>query len=376
MTKEETLLLELVQVGLGVKNELGHNPSFEEWSRLFDISKIQTVAGVAFDGIQRIGEKGCKPPFELLMEWIGLSEIIKSQYELHQEVLKKIQTCLNGHNINVAFMKGLVVGNRYPYPRSRQCGDIDFVVSEKDFEKTLDVLDTIGQVDRSLIHEHHGMAFVDGVTLEPHFKVHNFQNPKVDEAMTELFREIFPEHMSFETIEGVDTPIFPAEYELIVLVGHMVNHVYAEGLGLRQVIDFMMFMDKKYPDIDKEKFFGNLKRVKMERAFRIFTCICERHLGLSKNIAELDYSEKECKFADKLMDNIMTVGNFGRAKRNVGHNFLMRPIKSYLWVVRRSLDFVYLCPAEARWWPISKFRRYFLLKKFHKFEKCSTNTCD
>ena len=358
MTKEEKLLLELVQVGLGVKRELSHNPSSEEWSSLFELSQIQAVTGVAFDGAQRVAEKGSKPPFELLMEWIGLSEQIKSQNEIHRSVLKKTLSCLKSHDIDVAFMKGLVVGARYPNPKSRQCGDIDFVVSEMDFSKTLDALDTIGEVDRSLIHEHHGMAFVDGVTLEPHFKVHNFQNPKVDEAMRELFGEFFPDDLAHENIDGEDIPTFPPEYELAILVGHMVNHVYAEGLGLRQMIDFMMFMNKKYPSIDKEKGIGYLRRVKMERTFRIFTCICERYLGLAKRISGLDYSEKERRFADFMMEDIMKVGNFGRAKRNVGHHFLMRPINSYLWVTKRCWLLGYLCPAEVRWWPFSKVGRF------------------
>lgn len=337
MTKEETLLLELVQVGLGVKNKLGHIPSPKEWRRLLELSQIQTVAGMAFDGVQRLEKQGYKPPFELLMEWIGLAEQIKSQNETHLNVIKKTLSCLRSHNIDVVFMKGPIVGNRYPNPLRRQCGDIDFVVSKKDFSKTLDTLDTIGRVDRLLIHEHHGMAFVEGVTLEPHFKVHNFQNPKVNEAMRELFEEFFPDNLIVESIDDIEIPTFPPEFELAVLVGHMVNHVYAEGLGLRQVVDFMMFMNKKYPSIDKEESLEYLKKMKMDRAFRIFTCICEKYLGMSISIAELDYTKKERRFADIMMKNIMAVGNFGRGKRNVGNNILMRPIKSYLWVVSRTL---------------------------------------
>ena len=359
MTKEEALLLELVLVGLGVKNEISHIPSPGEWSRLFELSQVQAVAGLAFVGVQRLGEQRCKPPFELLMEWIGLAEQIKSQNEIHRNVLKKTLLCLKSHNRDVAFIKGLVVGARYPNPFCRQCGDIDFVVAEKDFTKTLDALDTIGRIDRSLIHEHHGMAFVEGVTLEPHYKVHNFQNPKVDEAMKEMFNEVFPGKLITERIDETDVPAFPPAFECALLVGHMVNHVYAEGLGLRQVIDFMMFLEKKYSEIDKEECLRYLQMLRMERAFRIFVCICEKYLGMSHDIVELRYTSDEKSFSDKLMNDILTVGNFGRGQDYLGKNRFLMPLRSYLWVTKRCINLGYLCPAEAKWWPVSKVKRFF-----------------
>ena len=358
MTNEAALLLELVQVGLSVKNGLSHVPSSEEWKRLFRLSHIQAVTGLAFDGVQRLGEQGCKPPFELLMEWIGLTEKINNHYEVHRKVLKNTLSCLVSHNIDVAFMKGLVVGSRYPKPEHRQCGDIDFIVAETDFTRTLNLLESIGKVDRGLIHEHHGMAFVDGVQLEPHYKVHNFQNPSVDKAMKEMFNEVFPDKLITERIDDADIPTFPPAFECAFLVSHMVNHVYAEGLGLRQLIDFMMFLNKQYSEINSMECLLYLKRLKMERAFRIFVRSCEKYLGLSKEIVNINYSSKEIIFADKMMEDIMEVGNFGRGKDYLGQSNLLRPVRSYLWVTSRCIKLGYLCPAEAKWWPISKIRRY------------------
>lgn len=358
MTNEAALLLELVQVGLSVKNGLSHVPSSEEWKRLFRLSHIQAVAGLAFDGVQRLGEQGCKPPFELLIEWIGLTEKINNHYEVHRRVLKNTLSCLVSHNIDVAFMKGLVVGSRYPKPEHRQCGDIDFIVAETDFAKTLDALATIGKVDRDIVHEHHGMVFVDGVQLEPHYKVHNFQNPSVDKAMQKIFAEFFPRALVEIQIGNDKIPVFPPAFECAFLVSHMVNHVYAEGLGLRQVIDFMAFLNKEYSEIEPMECLLYLRMLKMERAFRIFVRICEKYLGLSKEIVNINYSSKEISFADKMMEDIMEVGNFGRGKDYLGQSNLLRPVRSYLWVTGRCVKLGYLCPAEAKWWPISKIRRY------------------
>ena len=109
-----------------------------------------------------------------------------------------------------------------------------------------------------------------------------------------------------------------------------------------------------------------LEMMRMERAFRIFACLCEDALGMSHELLGLRYSFKEKKFANKLLADILKVGNFGRGADYLGQNRFLVPIKSYFWVFGRCVTLGYLCPAEARWWPVSKFVRYFrgkILKK-------------
>lgn len=354
------LLLELLQVALCARDTLSRVPSAKEWTDLLDASQIQAITGICVDGIERLPENQ-RPPFDILIRWIGLCQMIEAQNELHLTVLAKTRDLLREGGVEVAFMKGLVCGSRYPNPRRRTCGDIDFVVAENDFSKTLELLEIIGTVDRELIHEHHGMAFVDNVQLEPHYKVHNFQSPTVDSAMRKMFIEVFPESLVEIEVDNEKIPTFPPAFECALLVGHMVNHVYAEGLGLRQVIDFMMFLQKEREFIKTVEYNRYLEMMKMERAFRIFACICEDHLGMSNGLLDIEYTAKEKLFAGKLISDIMKVGSFGRGVDYFGRNKAFIPLKSYFWVVRRCLKLGYLCPKEACWWPISKINRF--LKK-------------
>ena len=106
--------------------------------------------------------------------------------------------------------------------------------------------------------------------------------------------------------------------------------------------------------------------MKMTRAFRIFACVCEVYLGMRYDLLNLEYTAKEEKFADRLTADIFRVGNFGRGADYLGKKKIFMPLKSYFWVLGRCIKLGYLCPAEARWWPISKVIRYFsgkLLKK-------------
>ena len=59
-----------------------------------------------------------------------------------------------------------------------------------------------------------------------------------------------------------------------------VNHVYEEGLGLRQVIDYAMFLSRCADKIEWMQNHDYLHQMHMERAWRIFTCICVDYLGM------------------------------------------------------------------------------------------------
>lgn len=359
------LFLELLQVSLGTRDYLSREPSESEWGRIFELAEIQTIAGILIDGIELLPSNQ-RPPTDLLLEWIGITQIIENQYHVHKAVAQKTYDCLRAGHIDVAFMKGLVCGARYPHPEHRQSGDIDFVVADKDFPKALDKLEEIGTVDREMVHEHHGMVYVGDVNLEPHYKVHNYQNPKVDKAMRDIFDGVFPQSLVEVKVGELMLPAFPPAFECALLVGHMVNHVYAEGLGMRQVVDFMIFLQKEHDTIKTDDCRRYLKMMRMERAFRIFACLCEDALGMSHELLGLRYSFKEKKFANKLLADILKVGNFGRGADYLGQNRFLVPIKSYFWVFGRCVTLGYLCPAEARWWPVSKFVRYFrgkILKK-------------
>lgn len=213
------------------------------------------------------------------------------------------------------------------------------------------------------------MAWVDGVTVEPHYKVHNYQRPSTDQAMQEMFSSVFPDKLFSADIDGYAVPVFSPTFESVFLISHMVNHVYEEGLGLRQVIDYAMFLHHCADKIDWMLHHEWLYRMRMERAWRIFTCICVEYLGLSLPSQVESFSYNERKWTAALVEDIMRVGNFGRGEYVFEHHGLMDAWKNYCWVAKRCIRLGFVCPSEARWWMISKVKRFFWKKKIEKGKK-------
>ena len=358
MTIVQEQLLSLLRAALlGIKPDVAIFKNVS-WKDVIHLADIETVRGLLLDGISLLPQE-LMPDEDTVMDLAGQQNKIVQHNQVHRETIVQIDKALKANGITAVFMKGQITALRYPQPLHRQPGDIDFVVGKEDFPMTLDVLDSIGKVDRNLVHEHHGMAWVNGVTVEPHYKVHNYQRPSTDEAMKEMFSEVFPDKLIKADLDGYKVNVFPPTFESVFLISHMVNHVYEEGLGLRQVIDYAMFLNKCADRIDWLQHDKYLYRMRMQRAFRIFTCICVEHLELYLPSQVEPFSYQERQWAKRMIEDIMTVGNFGRGQYVFHHNGMNDAFHNYLWVLGRCYLLGFVCPSEAKWWVLSKFTRYF-----------------
>lgn len=280
MTQNQELLLSLLRAALFGEKINASAFAEADWKEIFHLADVQTVFALALDGTAALPQDAVEELKDVALELCAKVARMERANILHHSVIVKIDKALKAEGIQAVFMKGQTVALRYPNSLHRSAGDIDFVVSPKDFERTMVVMEKIGKVDHGLVHEHHGMAWVDGVTVEPHYKVHNYQCPSTDRAMQELFTSVFPAKLAFAEVDGYSVPVFPPTFESVFLISHMVNHVYEEGLGVRQVIDYAMFLSKCADKIDWMQHHEWLYKMKMERAWRIFTCICVTYLGL------------------------------------------------------------------------------------------------
>ena len=83
------------------------------------------------------------------------------------------------------------------------------------------------------------------------------------------------------------------------------------GVGLRQIIDWMMFVDKCLPDERWDEFRPLAEATGFETLAVTTARMCEMYLGLPEHRWCRDASEQ---LSDDLMDYVMSCGNFGRLR--------------------------------------------------------------
>ena len=129
---------------------------------------------------------------------------------------------------------------------------------------------------------------------------------------------------------------------------------------------YIQFLSKCADKIDWMQHQEWLHQMRMERAWRIFTCICVEYLSLPLYSQVAPFSNNERKWASKMVEDIMRVGNFGRGEYVFQYRGIADAWRNYRWVVKRCLCLGFVCPSEAKWWMVSKVSRFFWKRKIEK----------
>jgi len=112
-------------------------------------------------------------------------------------------------------------------------------------------------------------------------------------------------------------PFLSDKHQALVLILHKLKHFLHNELGLRQLFDWAMFVDKKLDDKLWEELRPSLEEFGLLTFTGIITRACVNNFGLPKEKAPwVEDFDKE--LADEVMDQILASGNFGKKAGTYG----------------------------------------------------------
>ena len=198
-------------------------------------------------------------------------------------------------------LKGTSAAQYYPYPKFRTMGDIDIITKRDDYDCACRQLIDEGFAEStSLADKERGRhrSFIKNKYI---VEVHSFFASMTDVNKAQFFDDLVISNIN-------DSHVLPDMINGLVLIEHINQHM-EEGLGLRQIIDWMMFVDKCLPDEKWPEFKEYARKTGLESLAIAVTRMCEMYLGLAEH--------KWCSLADEsicseLMNYILECGNFGR----------------------------------------------------------------
>ena len=167
------------------------------------------------------------------------------------------------NSIPCVIIKGAAAAMAYPYPILRSMGDVDILVKRSDFLRAASVMEENGFC---LTHdkdhaEHHYSYSKSKIVFELHRRLSVLSDS--DEGILSYFEKGIDDRV-FRTIEGYSFPVLPPELNGLVLIFHINQHLRS-GLGLRQIIDWMMYVNDLSSEIWENKLIPMLQRTGMER---------------------------------------------------------------------------------------------------------------
>lgn len=227
-------------------------------------------------------------------------------YRLMQ-VQQTLCRLLQEKDIPCAVLKGAAADHSYPQPEHRSMGDIDLIVRPEDFDRAKTLLLESGEYIGE--NRRHIELRCSGILVELHRSFSTFNDPEKNRLLDDLIFASIP-RVQWHTLEGFSFPMLPVEVNGLVLLEHINVHMES-GLGLRQIIDWMLFADRYLTDpVWHTDYLPLVRQLGLEDLAATVTRMCQLYLGLRENLTWC-HAADDALCAD-LMSHILQQGNFGR----------------------------------------------------------------
>lgn len=323
------------------------------WRNLLTFAKKQTIVGIYWQGIQRLGNVANRPSEDDVMEWMGEYQKIVRRSNKVDKALADLLELLKDNDIDFFVFKGQTVAQSYPVPESRTSGDVDFYVFKKDWDKAIDILGKNVE-----IKDHHSFRHLDfemeGIPFEMHYHTTVFGSNKTQNYWDDMIDSYFDEVLDHVEISGEAIPTLPPTTYCIYLFIHLYHHFLKEGVGLRQFVDWMMFIRAKHEEIVMSELDAKLHKIGLCKAFRAFGSVLVDKLGLDSNEFPYVLTDSDRKYEEEILGIVLQYGNFGKFGRSTPALFGRREKTSGWWhsietgsrSVHHLLKFFWLSPKE------------------------------
>lgn len=301
MTNTQQAVCALLSSALfGTPLKLPENP---DWVEIFRELEFQTVLALPGDLIDRMDM-----PEEIREKW--RRKYMGQVYQGYRNAGEQdaLAALFAEHDIAYAVLKGAAAAMYYPKPEYRSMGDVDVVVAQRDYSRALQLLRENGYTEkhaeagsRERAFEHYGVYF----EIHQRFSYGASERDKALDAMIAEGIEVRETH----TLNESTYCALPDMENGIVLLEHINQHLEA-GLGLRQMVDWMMYVNNRLHDDAWPAFREKAEKIGLCELAVTSARLCQMYLRLPQ--ADITW----CRDADEalcaeLMAHLLKSGNFG-----------------------------------------------------------------
>lgn len=242
----------------------------------------------------------------------AIGKNLQTFYNLMEDQQKLLNIFENA-GIPVVVLKGAAAAMNYPHPEYRCMGDIDIIVQPDNFNNAYELLCHFGCTAHQTVedyHRHIGFHSKQGVEIELHNYFSSSMNNKQNQILDEYVYHGIADYQTAEVC-GYQVPVLPTLENGLVLLAHINQHL-GSGLGLRQIIDWMFYVEQYLDDgFWEDKFSRAAEQIGMRQLAMVTTAMCQKYLGLKKNYSWFTHYT-DAPICDELMEYILSHGNFGR----------------------------------------------------------------
>lgn len=363
----EDLFFELIQVSFGQRACLSHTPSEDEWQQLYDIAEKQSLIGICFAGVQKLcdfeNENYCGMNEPQYLTWMGVTAMIQQTNDIVSKRCVILQERLSAKGIRSCILKGQGVGQLYAdhLIGLRQSGDIDVWI-EGGVDAIVKLAESLGQ-KAEVTEQHVHLDLFKDTDVEAHFIPSMLRTPFANARLQKWFSKhtnaCFENKISLTGTVSVDGKeknsicVPTLEFNLVYLLIHIYRHLFGEGVGLRQLMDYYWALYRsplkgENPDLHK-----NLKSLGLYDFAGAIMYVLREVFGMERSLMLCEPNERHGKF---LLNEIMIAGNMGHHDERLKEADRSTRWKRFWMMNKHNLRLISYYPAETLWAPFTRVK--------------------
>ena len=283
------------------------------------MAEKQSLLGICFVGLQDLGADADEGFSRIGMSemrylnWMGMAFTIQQKNELVNQQCAELQARLSADGFRSYIMKGQSVASLYGEHISgfRQSGDIDVYIEER-MEKVLAYTNTFGPTTKVNELEMHVSVFED-TEVEFHYRPFIMRNPFRNAKLQKFFKECEDANFSNSVILDKDknlsiyAPI--TEFNLVHQMVHIYHHLFTEGVGMRQLMDYYLVLQSADKELMSPKVKELVHDLGLDKFASALMWVMQHVFGLGMIGMPWVPNPRDGEF---LLKEIMQSGNFGK----------------------------------------------------------------
>lgn len=340
--------------------------SSEQWSQLGDLARKQGVLGIMLDGVDKCQVSGFKFQFPmpqmLRLEWIGEVLQIEQRNRLQIAVMNDLAGRWKQQGCRVMVMKGQANGVFYPKPEHRNPGDIDcYLINDDDNhnENAYQIGNRVASEAGAKVDESwykHSVISYKGETFENHqYFVHTRDGKRGKKLNEELVEQLKDKSEEIRVIPGTVVEMPSMQWTAMFLTYHACAHFISEGLRLKQILDWAMFLKTHQEDVDWVAFYAFCDRNHLRVFADAMNTIAAKYLGVRIKFKVESLEFRASPYTEKIMhsalyddDYVFNSGKSGWANRL----HLVKNMFRYRW---KYEDIYQTSVWKQLWWYVSGY---------------------
>lgn len=348
----------LLRYAIGTSN---HVPtmSFSEIKAAYGMAREQSLVGVLYTAMEKSNVRPTdiqehQDEFEdLLMTWMGEKVKIERRNKKLNKDTVEVMEWLDTKGFETCLLKGQGNALFYPNPSLRVSGDIDLLVRlkahkmvDQDSRRIITFVRKNGNPKgRALYHHIHGLEW-NNVEVEMHYRPSFMLSFVHNRRLQRFFLDHADEQFSHTiSIDGHQVVYPTDEFNIVYQIEHIYRHLFREGIGLRQIVDYYYLLrhyadQPPKKDIDWNKLLDYLGLRSIAGA--IMWILTEK-LGIDSSYAVVMPDERR---GHLVLNEILLSGNFGYFDKRNAHlkeTQVGRNVERFI----RDLRLVRYFPSEA-----------------------------